>query len=191
MLLAKSLELRVDLWVAAAGINPDRPFWRVEMSPMYRVHLIPRWAWILIGIVGVLVIWVLFSQVMSRGYTSIYALGPEVETGNPADYVQQPSPGVEITPAPAPAPPIMPPQFGGTPPSGTTAGLPQSIQFDGQTYSLVGGPVQADVITTGQYAGNYIIYARINDAQPYKNLYLEAVPNSGKFYRYTITGAGT
>lgn len=162
------------------------------MSPMYRVHLIPRWVWILTGIVGLLVIWVAFSQAMSRDYARIYTLGPEVETGNPADYVQQPPPKVEITPAPTPAPP----QFGGTPapgaaPSGTTAGLPQSIQFGGQAYSLDGGPVQVDVITTGQYAGNYIIYARVNDAQPYKNLYLEAVPNSGEFYRYIVAGTGT
>lgn len=164
---------------------------------------IPFWVWALLGITSVLVIAVVISvaSMTQAKYTAVVP-EPQVPTGRPQDFMQQPpptpaTPGTPVTPTTtSPSPGMTPPQpatsgaAGGGPngsqPSSPASvqALPKTIQFGGDTWSPAGGPVDVDVVTTGQYADDHIIYAKPGDQPPYKGLYLETAPNSGQFYRY-------
>ncbi len=172
------------------------------MAPAYRVELIPRWVWVLLVICVVLLLFTVFSIAAAQSQQQIVLLGGKVQTGNPADYVTQPTPtappptttttpptqpGAAPQPSPGPTPsPAPSPAPASTPtPANIPAGLPTTFDFQGQTYQFSGGPVTVNVLTTGQYADNHIIYRRSGDNPPYKTLYVESAPNSNKFYKYT------
>ena len=159
---------------------------------MYRVDLIPRGIWIISGIAVLLILLLAFSVALSMSRGQAVVIGPEVKTGNPADYVEKPpTPPPVVTPAPTPTPSPPPPST--QPPAKPTrkppAGLPSSISFGGKVWRFSGGPVQVNVITTGQLTGNLVIYRKQGEQPPYKALYLESVPNSGNFYKY-VPAAG-
>ena len=155
---------------------------------MYRVDLIPRGIWIISGIAVLLILLLAFSVALSISRGQAVVIGPEVKTGNPANYVEKPpTPPPVVTPAPTPTPSPPPPST--QPPAKPTrkppAGLPSSISFGGKVWRFSGGPVQVNVITTGQLTGNLVIYRKQGEQPPYKALYLESAPNSGNFYKYT------
>jgi hypothetical protein len=146
---------------------------------MYRAELIPRWVWVLLTVSGLLILAVAISMAVTRPRNRV-VVGPEVKAGNPRDFLQPPP--IMVTPAPAPSATVTPtpaPQAA-VPPKG----LPQSFAFEGQTWQFSSGPVQIEVLTTGEYADNHIIYSKQNDKPPYDALYLESKPNSGRFYKY-------
>jgi len=155
---------------------------------VYRIDLIPRGIWIISGIAVLLILLLAFSVALSISRGQAVVIGPEVKTGNPADYIKRPpappsptaptpTPPPVVTPAPTPSPP---PPSAAQPPTG----LPSSISFGGKVWRFSGGPVQVNVITTGQLTGNLVIYRKQGEEPPYKALYLESVPNSGNFYKY-------
>lgn len=161
-------------------------------NAVYRVDLIPRGIWIISGIAVLLILLLAFSVALSISRGQAVVIGPEVKTGNPADYVEKPpTPPPVVTPAPTPTPSPPPPST--QPPAKPTrkppAGLPSSISFGGKVWRFSGGPVQVNVITTGQLTGNLVIYRKQGEQPPYKALYLESVPNSGNFYKY-VPAAG-
>jgi len=161
------------------------------VNTVYRIELIPRGIWIITVIAGLLIILLAFSVAVTRSRGEVVVVGPEVETGNPADYVKQPTP--PSAPAQTPPPVVTPvPSQPPAPPSTAPAGLPQTIAFGGSTWQFSEGPVQVNVVTTGQFTDNHIIYRKQGDQPPYKALYLESAPNSGQFYKYVpATGQST
>lgn len=68
---------------------------------MYRVELVPRGVWIILAIAGLLIILLAFSVAVMRSRGQVIVMGAEVQTGNPADYVKQPTPPPTETPPPA------------------------------------------------------------------------------------------
>ena len=151
------------------------------MAPAYRAALIPRWVWIIFVISALLILLIALSIAGSRRTRETVISGPPVQTGNPADYIGRPIP--TATPTTPPTPSAGQPTTPGTTPT-APADLPQSFTFDGQTWTVAGGPVTLDVQTTGELTGDYIIYVKPGAVPPYKALYLETKPNSGQFYKY-------
>ena len=153
------------------------------MSPVYRVDLIPRWIWVLLAVALLLVLIVAISAAASRGQRQAFVPGPEVTTGNPQDFMEQPP-----TPAVPPTttePETVTPTTPGTPGTGQIPqGLPEAFTFQGRTWQFAEGPVQVEVVTTGEYADDHIIYQRQNRQPPFQELFLETEPNSGIFYKY-------
>ena len=142
-------------------------------------------------IAGLLIILLAFSVAISKGRGEVIVMGPEIKTGNPADYVKQPTTSPPTTP---PAPGVTPPPVVTPVPTTPTptpapspkppAGLPATISFGGRTWQFSGGPVTVNVVTTGQLTDDHPIYRKQGDQPPFKVLYIESVPNSGKFYTY-------
>lgn len=156
------------------------------MSRSYRTDLIPRWVWVMLPVSLVLVAVVGLSMPPKAGENANW---DNVQTANPKDYVESPAPKVTITPSPAPPQPQSPSQpktpAEGAPSPGTSSEIPKSLDFDRTKYvQTPDSPVELDVITTGEYAGANIIYKKPSAQPPYKELFVETAPNSGKFYRY-------
>lgn len=172
------------------------------MAPTYKTSLIGRWVWIMLGAAAILLILIVLSQAATRTQRDIVVVGPDVQTGDPADFVQRPptpTPTPEPAPAPGPTPeptePIQPTEPGApvpappgppppVPPSEAPNGLPESFIFEGRSWQFAEGPVQVDVLTTGALTDGRVIYRRQNDNPPYDALYIETAPNSGQFYMY-------
>ena len=149
---------------------------------MYRIELVPRGIWIVLVIALLLVILMAFSIAMSSSRTKVVFIGSEVETGNPADYVEKPTPPPSAPPEAAPTPPVVTPV---PPPSPSPPrGLPATVSFGGKSWRFSGGPIGVEVVTTGQYTDDQVIYRKQGDQPPYDALYIESAPNSGKFYKY-------
>jgi hypothetical protein len=169
--------------------------WFFWGNAVYRVDLIPRGIWIISGIAVLLILLLAFSVALSMSRGQAVVIGPEVKTGNPADYIKKPpTPPTPTAPTPTPPPVVTPaptatPSPPPAPKPGIPAGLPSTITFGGRTWRYSGGPVQINVITTGQLTGNLVIYRKQGEQPPYKALYLESAPNSGEFYKY-VPAAG-
>ncbi|MHB1001517.1 MAG: hypothetical protein ACYC27_19935 [Armatimonadota bacterium] len=179
------------------------------MARIHTVRRIPQWIWVFLAISGLLLLLIVLSMASVSRKQMVIVAGPEVETGNPADYIRgrqpvviptvpavPPSEGVvpapdSGTPEPPPnssaetPPPPPPPDMNGGNGSQTDIGMPESFTFQGKQWQLADGPLKVDVVTTGEITGDYIIYRKQNDSSPYDALYLETQPNSGEFYRYT------
>lgn len=149
-----------------------------------------NWIWFILGIASILLVLTLISAASSRPPKTIVVTGPKVKTGRPEDFIKK-----EVqppTPPPAEIPPQQPPPETAQPqtptqPQGEAAsppGLPTSFTYQGKTWIASGGPVSVNVLTTGDYTDDHVIYYRQGDSQPYDALYLETAPNSGKFIKY-------
>lgn len=75
---------------------------------MYRIELVPRGVWIISVIGALLIILLAFSVAMTNSRGQVTIIGPEVQTGDPADYVKQPTP-----PPPTASPTEIPPPAAG------------------------------------------------------------------------------
>ena len=163
------------------------------MVSAYRTDLIPRWVWVILAAAALLVVLVLLSAAAAGNRRVTVVSGPRVRTGEPRDFVARPT--ETPTPPDVPAEPEAEPAPGATPqptprpvePRETReppAGMPLTFVLQGRTWRFDEGPVEAEVQTTGELTGEYIIYIKPGDTPPYDSLYLESAPNSGKFYRY-------
>lgn len=162
------------------------------MPRAYRTEPIPGWVWIVAVIAALLILLVALSMAMTRGPRQVVVTGPEVQTGDPRNFVGQPAPTPETeTPPPVaeepetpPPPPIVepppPPDQPGRPP----AGMPESFVIGGRTWRFSDGPIELDVETTGEHIGERVIYRRPGMSPPYRELFIEIEPNSNRFYRY-------
>ena len=65
---------------------------------MYRIELVPSGIWVIVAIAMLLMLLMAFSIAVSSSRTKVVFIGPEIRTGDPADYVEQPAP----SPAPLP-----------------------------------------------------------------------------------------
>ena len=170
----------------------------------YNIHRTPVWIWVLIVLSIILLLLLIITTLQFQKSRQAVVAEPQVNTGDPANYVEgrritavpnvpvtpaEPTPSQEVTPAPttvSPPPPPPPP-----PPSNSQGGAvqvsavpPDTISFGGQNWRLAGGPMSAAVVTTGEHVDGQIVYAGQNAKPPYKVLYIETSPNSGKFYKY-------
>lgn len=156
------------------------------MSAGYRTDLIPRWVWVMLSIALILMAILGFSVAMTPPPRPT-TMGPEIRTANPRDYMETPVPQVKVTPVPSPSqaqPQARTPE--GSPP----AGMPKNFNMGGTRFVYSGGPTEVDVVTTGEYADDHIIYKKPSAQAPYKELFLETDPNSGQFYKYTPESGG-
>ncbi|MDI6827367.1 MAG: hypothetical protein QME62_02655 [Armatimonadota bacterium] len=160
------------------------------MAITNRTNKTHNWIWIILGIASILLILTFISAASSRTPKDIIVAGPKVKTGRPEDFIKKETqppapPPAEITPQPPQpetAQPQVPPQ-----PEGEAAippGLPTSFTYQGKTWIATNGPISVNVITTGDYTDDHVIYRRQGDSPPYDALYIETAPNSGKFIKY-------
>jgi hypothetical protein len=104
-------------------------------------------------------------------------IGPEVKTGDLKDYVASAAPEVKVTETPSPSVPEATSESAPT-------GMPKTFDLDETRYIFSGGPTEEDVVTTGEYTDGKLVYRKSDAQPPYDELYIEAAPNSGRFYRY-------
>lgn len=150
------------------------------MSAGYRTELIPRWVWVMLSMSLVLAAILGFSVAMSP-LPRPTTMGAEIRTGNLRDYMEAPTTQVRVTPVPSPSQAQTPTQGAS---SVLPAGMPKSFTVYGTKFVYSGGPMEVDVVTTGEYADDHIIYRKPSAQTPYKELFLETAPNSGQFYKY-------
>jgi len=162
----------------------------------------PPWAWVLIVLVALILVFVIWWAIAAQGPEQTVVVLPKEE--RPAAPPEQPpeQPVVVERERPVniyiereqPRPNVIIVPQGEQPPEARErlrqVDLPSRFRFQGKTWEPADQAVSiedVDLKDTGTSVDGNIIYAERDDQPPYEDLYLETEPGSGICVKYTST----